>query len=160
MSSGSPAQLSRLAAKASLSRHLLQSVLQALNSLTHLTTSAMSLPARTATSLVRHTARQQLPALRASAAATQKRNRADASLPAASTSHAEFRSPFHRGTSNEQDTTVMPNWGKYKASGGETTNKMFQYFMVGAFGGLSALGAKNTVQGSHRTPLNEDHGIG
>jgi ubiquinol-cytochrome c reductase iron-sulfur subunit len=64
----------------------------------------------------------------------------------ASTSHAAFKSPFHRGTGEHQDTTVIPNFGKYK-SGSETGNKMFQYFMVGAFGGISALGAKNTVQG-------------
>ena len=108
----------------------------------------MALSSKAATSLVRQTARQQLPALRCSAAAVQKRNRADAS-----TSHAEFVSPFHRGTRNEHDTTVIPSFGKYKSSSGETGNKMFQYFMVGAFGGLSALGAKSTVQGAYSMPL-------
>ena len=96
--------------------------------------------AKSSTTLVRHAARQQLPALRTSAAAMQKRNRADAS-----TSHAEFISPFHRGTHNQKDSTVIPSFKKYR-SGSETTNKVFQYFMVGAFGGLSALGAKDTVQ--------------
>ena len=105
----------------------------------------MSLSSKAATSLVRHTTRQQLPALRSSAAAIQKRNRADAS-----TSHAEFTSPFHRGTKNQQDTTVIPSFGKYR-SGSETGNKMFQYFMVGAFGGVTAMGAKNTVQGESCT---------
>ncbi len=94
------------------------------------------------------TALRQLPrqpALRSSAAAlTQQRNASDAS-----TSHAEFKSPFHRGTgSGHQDTTVIPSFGKYK-QGSETGNKMFQYFMVGAFGGISAMGAKNTVQGKY-----------
>ena len=103
----------------------------------------MSLSSKAATGLVRHTTRQQLPALRSSAAALQKRNRADAS-----TSHAAFTSPFSRGTSGQQDTTAIPSFGKYRA-GSETGNKMFQYFMVGAFGGISALGAKNTVQGEH-----------
>lgn len=28
-------------------------------------------------------------------------------------------------------------------------NKMFQYFMVGTMGGVTAMGAKNTVQGEH-----------
>ena len=103
----------------------------------------MALTSKAATSLVRYTARQTSPALRCSAAAVQKRNRADAS-----TSHAEFQSPFHRGTSDRRDSHVIPNFGKYKA-GSENTNKMFQYFMVGAFGGLTALGAKNTVQGAY-----------
>jgi ubiquinol-cytochrome c reductase iron-sulfur subunit len=101
----------------------------------------MALSSRAATSLIRHVPRQHLPALRSSAAAVQKRNRADAS-----TSHAQFQSPFHRGTRNEQDTTVIPDFGKYKSSGSEQGNRLFQYFMVGAFGGLSALGAKDTVQ--------------
>jgi len=103
----------------------------------------MSLSSKAAASLVRHSTRQQLPSLRSSAAATvQKRGRADAS-----TSHAEFTSPFHRGTKNAQDTTVIPNFGKYKSGGSETGNKLFQYFMVGTMGGISAMGAKNTVQG-------------
>lgn len=106
----------------------------------------MSLTTKAATSLVRR--QQLLPALRSSAASVQKRNRADAS-----TSHAQFTSPFHRGTHNEQDTTAIPGWGKYKAGGGETSNKVFSYFMVGAFGGLSALGAKNTVQGEYTIPF-------
>ena len=111
----------------------------------------MSLPTKAAGSIVRHAARQNLPALCSSVTAVQKRNRAD--ITDASTSHTEFKSPFHRGLHNEQDTTVIPNWGKYKSSGNETGNKMFQYFMVGAFGGLSALGAKNTVQGLSYTLL-------
>jgi ubiquinol-cytochrome c reductase iron-sulfur subunit len=101
----------------------------------------MSLTSRAAASLARQSARQTLPAVRQPAALIQqKREKADAA-----TSHAEFHSPFHRGTHEKPDTTVIPSFKKYR-SGGETTNKMFQYFMVGAFGGLSALGAKDTVQ--------------
>lgn len=111
----------------------------------------MSLPSKATTSLLRHAGRQQLPALHSSAALVQKRNRADSPFDA-STSHAEFTSPFHRGTRNEQDTTVIPNWGKYRSSSSETGNKLFQYFMVGSFGGLTALGAKNTVQGAFAVP--------
>ncbi len=102
---------------------------------------------KAATSAVRHLPRT--PALRSPAAALvqqQQRNVSDAS-----TSHSNFTSPFHRGTGNQQDTTVIPSFGKYKA-GSETGNKMFQYFMVGAFGGLSAMGAKNTVQGANTEP--------
>ena len=109
----------------------------------------MSLHTKVATGLVRYTTRQQLPALRSSASSVQRGDRADAS-----TSHATFTSPFHRGDSNAQDTTVIPSFGKYRG-GGETGNKMFQYFMVGAFGGISALGAKNTVQGKN-SPLGQD----
>jgi ubiquinol-cytochrome c reductase iron-sulfur subunit len=102
----------------------------------------MSLPTRLSTVVSRQAARQTLPAVRAPLAVQQqKRTRADAS-----TSHAEFNSPFTRGTSGKKDTTVIPSFKKYR-SGNETSNKVFQYFMVGAFGGLSALGAKNTVQG-------------
>lgn len=109
----------------------------------------MSLPSKVATSLVRHSARQQVPSLRQSAAIVQKRAASDYD---ASTSHAAFTSPFHRGQGNQQDTTVIPSFKKYRA-GNETGNKVFQYFMVGAFGGLSALGAKDTVQSAYRHPL-------
>merc|ERR1712230_89809 len=102
---------------------------------------AMSVTQKAAANLVRHTARQQVPALRQSAAIQQTRTRADAST----TTNASFKSPFHRGESSHQDTTVIPSFKKYRA-GSEASNKMFSYFMVGAFGGLSALGAKDTVQ--------------
>lgn len=103
----------------------------------------MSLPTRLSTAVSRQATRQTLPAVRSAPVAVQqqKRTRADAS-----TSHAEFNSPFTRGTSGKRDTTVIPSFKKYR-SGNETNNKVFQYFMVGTFGGLSALGAKNTVQG-------------
>jgi ubiquinol-cytochrome c reductase iron-sulfur subunit len=102
----------------------------------------MSIPTRLSSVVARQASRQTLPAARAPLAVQQqKRTRADAS-----TSHAEFKSPFTRGTGNSKDTTVIPSFKKYK-NGNETTNKVFQYFMVGALGGLSALGAKNTVQG-------------
>jgi len=44
-------------------------------------------------------------------------------------------------------TEKIPSFGHYRASGGEVSNKTFQYFMVGTFGALTALGAKATVQG-------------
>lgn len=115
---------------------------------THLTptAAAMSLTSRAAASLVRHTARQQLPAVRPCAAAMQvQQQRTKADMASSIESHAEFHSPYHRGTSAKQDTTVVPSFKKYR-NGSESGNKIFQYFMVGAFGGLSALGAKDTVQ--------------
>lgn len=117
---------------------------------------AMSVTQKAAATLVRHTARQQVPALRQSAAIQQARTRADAST----TTNASFKSPFHRGESSHQDTTVIPSFKKYRA-GSEASNKMFSYFMVGAFGGLSALGAKDTVQSmSLDTPLMSTHTSG
>jgi len=47
-------------------------------------------------------------------------------------------------------TTKIPSFGHYfsgRGKGGETNNKVFQYFMVGTMGALSAAGAKATVQG-------------
>ena len=57
----------------------------------------------------------------------------------ASTSHAQWNSPFSRGTSGAQDTTKIPSFKNYRG-GSETSNKVFQYFMVGSLGGISAFG--------------------
>ena len=100
----------------------------------------MSLSSRAAASLARQATRQQATAVRCAAVTVQKRNLGDAS-----TSHANFTSPFTRGTSGQQDTTAIPSFKGYR-SGSETGNKVFQYFMVGTLGGLSAMGAKDTVQ--------------
>jgi ubiquinol-cytochrome c reductase iron-sulfur subunit len=82
----------------------------------------MSIPTRLSSVVARQASRQTLPAARAPLAVQQqKRTRADAS-----TSHAEFKSPFTRGTGNSKDTTVIPSFKKYK-NGNETTNKVFQY---------------------------------
>jgi ubiquinol-cytochrome c reductase iron-sulfur subunit len=105
----------------------------------------MSISSKAASSLVRQAARQQTPALRSSAAVAQCSN--SRTYADASTSQAHYESPFSRGTSGKQDTTAIPSFKKYKSTGSETSNKLFQYFMVGAMGGVSALGAKNTVQG-------------
>ncbi|KAK5117312.1 hypothetical protein LTR62_005929 [Meristemomyces frigidus] len=102
----------------------------------------MSLTSRAATSLARQTGRQL--AARPAASFQQHRNAANvAGNP--NESHAHVTSPFTRGASGRQDTTVIPSFKRYRA-GNEQGNKVFQYFMVGAFGGLTALGAKDTVQ--------------
>lgn len=90
--------------------------------------------ASTAGKLVQSCARQQLPAVRASCAAVQKRSVT-----------SSFDNPFQGTTEN---TTRIPSFDKYKASGSETKNKLFSYFMVGTMGAVSAMGAKNTVQGA------------
>ena len=90
-----------------------------------------------ASTLLRSCVRQQLPVVRASTTAlTQKRNE---------TSGSSFDSPF-KGLAST-GTEKIPSFAHYRASGGETSNKTIQYFMVGTFGALTALGAKATVQG-------------
>jgi len=102
----------------------------------------MSIASKAASSLVRHAARQQPSMLCSSSVVMQKRTQASATD--ASTSHAEWNSPFSRGTSGKQDTTKIPSFKAYKR-GSETSNKVFQYFMIGTLGGISAMGAKDTV---------------
>lgn len=100
----------------------------------------MSLLSNSTAALARQCARTQVPALRTSTAAMQKRTRADASHT------STYTSPF-RGTSDHKDTTVIPSFKKYRNTGGEDSAKLFQYFMVGTMGAVTALGAKATVQG-------------
>ena len=57
----------------------------------------------------------------------------------------KFESPFKN--KDENPTTKIPNFGNYMSKRGETSNKTFQYFMVGGMGLLAAAGAKATVQG-------------
>lgn len=58
-----------------------------------------------------------------------------------------YTSPF-KGT--EDKGNKIPDFGKYMR-GGEGSNKVFQYFMVGTMGALTAAGAKSTVQGGFPT---------
>jgi hypothetical protein len=41
----------------------------------------------------------------------------------------------------------IPDFGKYRSKSGTKSNLVFQYFMVGTMGALTAAGAKATVQG-------------
>ena len=56
-----------------------------------------------------------------------------------------FQSPFK--SRHENPTTKIPSFANYMSKKGETSNKTFQYFMVGGMGLLAAAGAKATVQG-------------
>ena len=56
-----------------------------------------------------------------------------------------FDSPFK--SKDENPTTNIPSFKNYMSKRGETSNKTFQYFMVGSMGLLAAAGAKATVQG-------------
>ncbi|KAF2753064.1 ubiquinol-cytochrome c r [Pseudovirgaria hyperparasitica] len=83
--------------------------------------------------LARVCSRQQLPSVHASGAAVQQiQQKKNAS---------SFDNPFR-----ETQTTKIPSFDKYRNSGGESSAKVFQYFMVGTMGAVTALGAKNTVQ--------------
>lgn len=68
----------------------------------------------------------------------QRRGRADA---ASST----FESPFAQ--SEKKNTLKIPSFKKYASNRGETSNKVFGYFMAGSMGLITAVGAKATVQG-------------
>ena len=57
----------------------------------------------------------------------------------------KFESPFKN--KDENPTTKIPSFANYMSKKGETSNRTFQYFMVGGMGLLAAAGAKATVQG-------------
>lgn len=67
-----------------------------------------------------------------------------------------FETPF-RGK-DEISTTNIPSFGKYMSKKNETSNKTFQYFMVGGMGLLAAAGAKATVQGESKSHLGSKSG--
>jgi hypothetical protein len=58
---------------------------------------------------------------------------------------SSFDSPF-RGMGNDKASQI-PDFGKYRSKSGTNSNLVFQYFMVGTMGALTAAGAKATVQG-------------
>lgn len=99
----------------------------------------MSLSSASST-LLRACARQQLPTTRAAVASCQQRR----GLSEASKS-SSFDSPF--GNSHEyQSTLKIPSFSKYASNKPPRSNQVFSYFMAGALGLGSAVGAKATVQ--------------
>ncbi|KAF9974640.1 hypothetical protein BGZ73_001903 [Actinomortierella ambigua] len=46
---------------------------------------------------------------------------------------------------SSRDTTVIPDFSKYKSNSGDSTNRAFSYFMVGTTGAITFVGAKTTV---------------
>ena len=69
----------------------------------------------------------------------------------------QFDSPFRSRDNNP--TTKIPSFANYMSKKGETSNKTFQYFMVGAMGLLTAAGAKATVQGESSCTNDSAHKI-
>ncbi|KAH7411060.1 putative cytochrome b-c1 complex subunit Rieske, mitochondrial [Cadophora sp. MPI-SDFR-AT-0126] len=57
---------------------------------------------------------------------------------------SSFDSPF-RGMANDAASKV-PDFSHYRSKSNTNTNLLFQYFMVGTMGALTAAGAKATVQ--------------
>lgn len=58
-----------------------------------------------------------------------------------------FDSPFGSSQHAASPSTKVPSFKAYMSKSSENTNRVFQYFMVGTMGLLSAAGAKATVQG-------------
>ena len=114
-------------------------------------TIAMPPLSKAVTPLVRQWTRHTLPTTQrpatailtpsVTAATQQRRGRADAQA------GSSFDSPFDRSGGTARRTEDIPDFGHYKSSSAEVTNSVFQYFMVGTLGMLTAVGAKNTVQG-------------
>ncbi|KKZ60113.1 ubiquinol-cytochrome c reductase iron-sulfur subunit [[Emmonsia] crescens] len=100
-----------------------------------------------ASTLVRACTRQQLSSARTAATALtsqhqQRRGRATSSSTSTTSS---FDSPF--GQSKESASTLkIPSFKKYASKSGESSNKVFSYFMAGSMGLVTAVGAKATVQ--------------
>ncbi|KAH7116205.1 Rieske [2Fe-2S] iron-sulfur domain-containing protein [Dendryphion nanum] len=92
--------------------------------------------ATTSRALARTWTAHGMPVARAACASPmQSRSISDASSP------SSFDSPF-KGASSAK----IPSFAAYRNKGGETTPRVFQYFMVGTMGALTSLGAKATVQ--------------
>ena len=69
--------------------------------------------------------------------------RALSTTPASNDASASYESPFK----GESKASKVPNFGHYMAKSSGNTNLMFQYFMVGTLGAITAAGAKSTIQG-------------
>lgn len=71
-------------------------------------------------------------------------------------SDSTYESPF-RGS---QNTTKVPDFSHYAAKNGANKNLMYQYFMVGALGTITAAGAKSTIQGEPSRAGSGADGVG
>ena len=120
-------------------------------------TAMAPLPSR-ASSLLRACPRRSLQCLN-SAFATSQQRRTKADVVERSSGQYDqtprFESPFKN--KDDSPTTKIPSFANYMSKKGETSNKTFQYFMVGGMGLLAAAGAKATVQG--RMEVMESHRV-
>jgi len=88
----------------------------------------------TSRTLLRTLPRSSIPSIPARALSTSAARRVTSS----------FDSPF-KGMGNDK-TAKIPDFSHYRSSAGSNRNLLFQYFMVGTMGALTAAGAKATVQ--------------
>lgn len=58
-----------------------------------------------------------------------------------------FESPF-KASASKANTSQIPDFSKYRSKNAKSSNLLFQYFMVGSMGAITAAGAKSTVQGT------------
>lgn len=91
-----------------------------------------------------HTSRTLLRALPRSGASFAARALSTSAVKAAGSS--SFDSPF-KGQGGDA-TSKIPDFSHYRSKSGSGQNLLFQYFMVGSMGALTAAGAKATVQGT------------
>ncbi|KFY76001.1 hypothetical protein V501_08855 [Pseudogymnoascus sp. VKM F-4519 (FW-2642)] len=56
-----------------------------------------------------------------------------------------FESPF-KASASKANTSQIPDFSKYRSKNAKSSNLLFQYFMVGSMGAITAAGAKSTVQ--------------
>lgn len=120
-----------------------------------LTTSAGSaLRTWTRHSLPSQTTRHATPSLTA-ALPKQLQQRRQQQTGAAGAPHSvsTFDSPYGRTSEAEPVSAKIPSFKAYMSRNSETTNRVFQYFMVGTMGMLAAAGAKATVQGMEETHI-------
>lgn len=96
----------------------------------------------TSRTLLRGLPRSSVVSLPIRALSTSSKSRAAEGVP------SSFDSPF-KGMANDEAGKI-PDFSKYRSKKGTNSNLMFQYFMVGTMGALTAAGAKATVQGTLR----------
>jgi hypothetical protein len=82
---------------------------------------------------------------------TASQSRAASTTGATAAAGSSFESPFGRSNEEAPSTTKIPDFSHYMSRNDGTTNRVFQYFMVGSMGLLAAAGAKATVQGKRES---------
>jgi ubiquinol-cytochrome c reductase iron-sulfur subunit len=71
---------------------------------------------------------------------------------------SSFDSPF-KGAASDAGSKI-PDFSHYRSKQGSNSNLVFQYFMVGTMGALTAVGAKATVQGTYYLEWKESGDMG
>ncbi|PSS00650.1 Rieske [2Fe-2S] iron-sulfur domain-containing protein [Coniella lustricola] len=81
-------------------------------------------------------------AIARTAASQSTRSLSTSAARAAAGSSASYESPFK----GERTTTRIPDFSHYASKSAPTKNLTYQYFIVGGFGAITAMGAKSTIQ--------------